>query len=81
MEQLSESPQVMDAYGYCSNPVLVDYAGAGNQYRVFESKPTKNELLRIAYDVTVALGCSSSGSKGSGRHRTHGRQAASVGLD
>jgi hypothetical protein len=35
--------------------VIVEYADAGTLEEVFDLKRTKNELLQIAYNVTVAL--------------------------
>lgn len=55
-EQLSASPHIVDIYGYCANSALTDYCDGGDLFDVRELRnPTKNDLLRIAYDVAASV--------------------------
>lgn len=56
-EQLSASPYIVNIYGYCANSALTDYCDDGDLFDVHEGeeKPTKNELLQIAYDVAASV--------------------------
>jgi serine/threonine protein kinase len=55
LEQMTNSPYIINIYGYCVNSVIVDYSDKGSLYRVFRSEPSKEELLKVAHDVACAV--------------------------
>jgi hypothetical protein len=54
-EQMTDSPHVINIYGYCTNAAVVDFSDKGSLERVFRSKPSKAELLQVAHDVACAV--------------------------
>lgn len=58
MERLSSSNHIVDIHGYCSNSALVDYTRNGDLtwlHRQEETRPSQQDLLQIAHDVTAAI--------------------------
>ena len=57
VEQLTKSPLIVDIFGYCSNSALYDWGEGGDLESIFERDPhiTKDELLNIAYNVSLSL--------------------------
>lgn len=55
LEQMSNSPYVMNIYGYCMNSVIVDYSDKRSLYHIFDSELSKEELLKVAHDVACAV--------------------------
>lgn len=54
-EQLTASSLVVDIYGHCANSALFDFAGGGGLFQVFESNPSKVELLNISYGLARSV--------------------------
>ena len=56
MAQLSWSNYVANIYGYCSHSTIMDYSEDGILWWLFDDfDPTKEELLKIAHDVTAGV--------------------------
>jgi len=57
-EQLQKSKLVVDIYGYCSNTAIFDFADGGDLTRIYDKgmpKPSKLDILRIAYNVSLSI--------------------------
>ena len=55
MEQLSKSPHILNIHGSCSNSAIVEYTEDGDLHGIFEKRPTKEELIKIAHNVASAV--------------------------
>jgi hypothetical protein len=55
LEQTSNSPYIMNIYGYCMNLIIVDYSDKCSLYHIFDSEPSKEELLKVAHDVACGV--------------------------
>ena len=57
-DELHKSSLVVDIYGHCSNTAIFDYADGGDLTRIYDEdspEPTKLDILRIAYNVSLSI--------------------------
>jgi hypothetical protein len=57
-DELHKSSLVVDIYGHCSNTAIFDYADGGDLTRIYDEdspEPTKLDVLRIAYNVSLSI--------------------------
>ena len=52
---MSNSPYIMNIYGYCMNLIIMDYSYKCSLYHIFDSEPSKEELLKVAHDVACGV--------------------------
>ena len=55
MERLSSSPFVVNAYGFCGQSVLTEWAPAGGRDAIKSSKLSSRQRLVLAYQLAVGL--------------------------
>jgi Protein kinase domain len=54
-EQLTKSTYIADIYGYCAHAGTFAFTSDGDLYQVFDTNPSKKELLKIAFGVAQSV--------------------------
>ena len=54
-DQLTKSPYIADIYGYCAHSATFEFGVEGDLFQVFDSNPSKKQLLEVAFRVAQSV--------------------------
>ena len=54
-DQLTKSPYIADIYGHCAHSATFEFGVEGDLFQVFDTNPSKKELLEVAFRVAQSI--------------------------